>query len=161
MSATIETNADKVYSEFAKLSVKEMRSAIRRGVTKGSQLIRKEARRNLKAKIGRAATNKSRYGDSLSDAIRLTKVNESKAGEIFRLLLITTSRKLRSISFVLRWFEAGTLPRKNRKGYNRGAMKATNFFSNAVSSTESAYRNAVVKEIEATVNKINTKNISK
>ena len=157
----IQTNADKVYRDFADLTVKEMRTAIKSGVNKGAALVRREARRNLKQRVGRGATTKSRYGDSLSDAVRLTRLKETKTGEFFRLLLITTSRQVKSISFVLRFFESGTMPRRTRKGYNRGRMTATNFFSDAVTATADKYTDTVSKAIDQSVQKINSKNIGK
>ena len=161
MSNQITTDAAEVFEDFRSLTVKEMKKAIKSGITKGSNLIRKTARQNLKTRIGKAATSRSRYGDTPSEAVRLTKIQEDKQGNFFRYLLITASRKSRSISFVLRWFESGTLPRRTRKGYNRGRMTATNFFSDALSSTQSSYNATVDAELTKKVQEINNKKMGK
>ena len=56
--------------------------------------------------------------------------------------------------FRLKFFQAGTQLRKNKKGANRGAMKRTNFFGSAVNSSLPIAEKAIDTEFQAAVNKI-------
>ena len=79
------------------------------------------------------------YNDKIIDGVRMTLKQDSTNNWLAKVHILVT-RKTGSQSYKLRFFEKGTEPRKTRQGYNRGQIKALNFFSGAVNST---YNSAV------------------
>jgi hypothetical protein len=62
-------------------------------------------------------------------------------------------------SYRLVFLEGGTVDRQTRKGYNRGRITASYFFTSAIASNQLRYKSVVVNEIQKTIDKINQKNI--
>lgn len=54
----------------------------------------------------------------------------------------------------LRWFETGTQLRQTSKGYNRGSIKALNFFLNAKQSSFSQMQKTISENVDKQINKI-------
>ena len=155
-STTIETNADKVYAEFKELSTKEMRKALRNAISRAASQLQRETKKELRKSMP-TATRKGRYPDSLADAVKRSKIEETKRGEISAKVHIMGSRRTGSGTFRLRFFEKGTTPRRTSKGYNRGSIKALHFFASAQSAFYAEYDRILTDEIQKAINKINAK----
>lgn len=153
---TITTNADKVYDDFLELSTKEMRKALKTGITKAANQLRTATKKSLKSALPKSNV-KGRYNDRLVDAVKRSKVSESKSHEISTKVHIMGTRDTGSGTFRLRFFELGTVPRKTRRGYNRGSLKALRFFANANASFSEDYGKILNDEIAKAVENINRK----
>lgn len=155
-TTTIETNADKVFADFRKLTTKEMRKALRAAITRAASQLQRETKRELR-KTMPTATQKGRYPDSLADAVRRSKIEETKKGEISAKVHIMGTGRTGSGTYRLRFFEKGTKQRRTAKGYNRGSIKALLFFVLAQTSFYNEYDRILRDEIPKAVNKINSK----
>lgn len=159
MSADFETNANEVYDKFVKLSIKEMGQAVRTGIRKGLLFIRNDARRSFRALFPSGSKINSKYHDKLIDGIRATKVKDRGKDGYVGYVLITSNRRPGSGSYRLVFLEGGTTVRYTKKGYHRGSITASYFFTSTVQRDGSAYTNELVKTIDKTVDKINKKNL--
>lgn len=159
MATEFTTNAEEVYEKFIKLSVKEMGTAVKTGIRKGLLIIRNDARKVFRSMFPSGAHTNSKYTDKLIDGIRSTKVREDKKDGYVGYVLITSNRKTGSGSYRLVFLEGGTTTRYTKKGYHRGRISASYFFSSTVSRDISKYQNELVNTINKTVDKINQKNL--
>ena len=155
-STTIETNADKVFEAFRELSTKEMRMALRSAIGRVASQLQRATKKQLRMDMP-TATKKGRYSDSLTDAVKRSKIEETKRGEINAKVHIMGSRRTGSGTFRTRFFEKGTAPRRTSKGYNRGSIKALHFFASAQSAFYAEYDRILSDEIQKAINKINSK----
>lgn len=151
---TITTNADEVYNKFLELTTKEMKKALKTGVTKAANQLRTATKKTLKQAFPKSNI-KGRYNDRLIDAVRRSKVEENKQHEISTKVHIMGNRDTGSGTFRLRFFETGTGLRKTRKGYNRGSIKALYFFKSANSQFQQQYDRILNDEIARAIDKIN------
>lgn len=154
-STTIETNADEVYNTFLELSQKEMRKALRSAVTTAANKLRGSTKKLFRSALPAAKTHGTKYNDTLLDAVKRSKVEESRNGEISAKVHIMGSRRTGSGTFRAKFFETGTRPRMTRKGYNRGAIHPLSFFAAANTAFQSEYDKTISTAIEKAVNKIN------
>lgn len=155
---TITTNADEVYNKFLELTTKEMKKALKTGVTKAANQLRTATKKTLKQAFPKSNI-KGRYNDRLIDAVRRSKVEENKQHEISTKVHIMGNRDTGSGTFRLRFFEKGTTLRKTRKGYNRGSIKALYFFRDANSQFQQEYDKILTDEIARAIDKINKKKL--
>lgn len=155
---TIKTNADEVYKAFLELNTKEMKKALKTGITKAANQLRTATKKTLRAALPKSNV-KGRYNDKLVDAVRRSKVEEDKQHEISAKVHIMGTRSTGSGTFRTRFFEKGTAPRKTSKGYNRGTIRALNFFQSANSSFQSDYSKILNDEIGKAIKKINDSKI--
>lgn len=153
------TNMDEVYEKFIKLNVREMGRALKTGVRKGLLLIRNKARQRFRALFPSGTKQNPLYRDKLIDGIRATKVQDDKKDGVKGYVLITSNRRTGSGSYRLVFLEGGTVQRYTRKGYNRGSIAASYFFTTTVDSNQNTYKETVISEIDKTVNKINQANL--
>lgn len=153
------TNMDEVYEKFIKLNVREMGRALKTGVRKGLLLIRNKARQRFRALFPPGTKQNPLYRDKLIDGIRATKVQDDKKEGVKGYVLITSNRRTGSGSYRLVFLEGGTVQRFTRKGYNRGSIAASYFFTTTVDSNQNAYKKTVISEIDKAVNKINQANL--
>jgi len=158
MSAEFECNIERVYDQFKKLSTQEMRRALRTGIRKGILMLRNQARKTFRSMFPSGAVRNVKYTDRLIDGIRATKVKEHNS-EMVGYVLATSNRRMGSGSYRLVFLEGGTVDRQTRKGYNRGRITASYFFTSAIASNQLRYKSVVVNEIQKTIDKINQKNI--
>ena len=156
---TFEVNATDVYKRFTELSIKEMKKAVTAGVRKGLAVVRNKARKTFRSIFPTGAKKNPKYHDKLIDGIRSTKVKETGKGDIMGYVLITSNRKHGSGSYRLVFLEGGTVKRQTRRGYNRGSIKASYFFTRSVNSTNQEYNKAMVEAIDQTIDKINQANL--
>ena len=154
-----ETNMSEVYEKFIKLNTKEMGRALKSGVRKGLLFIRNKTRAKFRSLFPSGSKVNPKYRDKLIDGIRATKVKDDKKDGVKGFVLITSNRKTGSGSYRLVFLEGGTVERKTRKGYNRGSITASYFFTSTVNQNEDNYRKTVVKELDKAVDKINKANL--
>lgn len=153
------TNMDEVYEKFIKLNVREMGRALKTGVRKGLLLIRNKARQRFRALFPSGTKQNPLYRDKLIDGIRATKVQDDKKDGVKGFVLITSNRRPGSGSYRLVFLEGGTVQRYTRKGYNRGSIAASYFFTTTVDSNQGRYGETVLRELDKAVDKINQANL--
>lgn len=153
------TNMDEVYEKFIKLNVREMGRALKTGVRKGLLLIRNKARQRFRALFPSGTKQNPLYRDKLIDGIRATKVQDDKKDGVKGFVLITSNRRPGSGSYRLVFLEGGTVQRYTRKGYNRGSIAASYFFTTTVDSNQGQYGETVLRELDKAVDKINQANL--
>ncbi|WP_024993402.1 hypothetical protein [Phocaeicola paurosaccharolyticus] len=131
-SAAFEIDTKSVLNLFADLDRKKQVKVYRDALKRGSSILVRAARKELKNRIGNKVNDKNRWnGKSLQSGIRYS-VNKG-----------ATEAKVNILGdFRLKFFEMGTKPRQlrkaPRKGANRGQIESSkfHFFDNAKAATE-------------------------
>lgn len=154
-TTTIVTNADEVYDKFLELTTKEMRKALRKGVQNAANKLRGETKKVFRSALPAARHRNTKYNDTLLDAVRRSKVEETKRGEISAKVHIMGTRNTGSGTFRARFFEKGTKARRTRKGHNRGAITAIGFFATANTTFNVEYDKILNGEISKAIERIN------
>ena len=139
------------------LSGKEIRRIEKKAMRKGAAAIKRQAVSNLKKDVPGSSRSSGKYSDKLTDAIRSTVYEEGN--EIMFKTHIMGTRGKNSGTFRTRFFEKGTRER-NSDGHNRGSIKATNFFSEAVSQSSQKAYNAINQTFTDEVQKLIDKKYS-
>lgn len=128
----------------------QLKSALKAGLRKSLNIIRKQARTNLRA-VTPAYNKKDKWGLTLQGGI-IVKVKKDGLGG--RAEIISRSK---NANFKLKFFENGTAERfvktKNGKRASRGAMKATPFFTPAVQSTKGAVHSSLQENLDVSLKK--------
>jgi len=154
-STTIETNADKVFESFLELNNKEMRKALRQGVQNAANKLRGETKKVFRSALPAARRRNAKYNDTLLDAVKRSKVEETKRGEISAKVHIMGIRNVGSGTFRARFFEKGTTLRRTRKGYNRGSVAPLGYFATANTTFRGEYDKILNGEISKAIERIN------
>ena len=155
MSNTVETNAKEVYDKFVDLELKEMKKAIKAGITKNRTFLRNKARSYFKSDYPNAAKI-GKYKDSMIQGVRYyKKIYEDKEGDLLGIVTIGSNFKSGSGSFRIVMFENGTKKRATKKGYNRGEIKPSNFFKRVNMDLEMVQESNLIAAINKTIDKIN------
>lgn len=155
MNNTVETNAKEVYDKFVDLELKEMKKAIKAGITKNRTFLRNKARSYFKSDYPNAAKI-GKYKDSMIQGVRYyKKIYEDKEGDMMGIVSIGSNFKSGSGSFRIVMFENGTKKRATKKGYNRGEIKASHFFKRANMDLEAVQESNLIAAINKTIDKIN------
>lgn len=156
MSNTIETNAKEVYDKFVDLELKEMKKAIKAGITKNRTFLRNKARTYFKSDYPNAAKI-GKYKDSMIQGVRYyKKVYEDKDGDMYGIVSIGSNFKSGSGSFRIIMFENGVnRERTTKKGYKRGTLRASHFFKKANMDLENVQESNLIAAINKTIDKIN------
>lgn len=155
MNNTVETNAKEVYDKFVDLELKEMKKAIKAGITKNRTFLRNKARSYFKSDYPNAAKI-GKYKDSMIQGVRYyKKIYEDKEGDLLGIVTIGSNFKSGSGSFRIVMFENGTKKRATKKGYNRGEIKPSNFFKRANMDLEMVQESNLIAAINKTIDKIN------
>lgn len=152
---TITTNADDVYKAFLELNTKEMKKALKTGITKAANSLRQATRKSLKTALPQSNVKSPKYNDKMTDAVMRSKIVENRQHEISAKVHIMGTRNTGSGTFRARFFELGTKLRKTRKGYNRGQLKGLYFFRSANAAFQQEYEKTLNNEIEKAIDKIN------
>ena len=114
----IEVDAKEVLGLFADLNSRQQKQVYRNALRRAANILVKETRNQLKSKLGRKANSRNWWhGKTLASGI---KSNADKEGKEAKVHIMG--------DFRLKFFEGGTDIRKTKKGYNRGRMKALNYF---------------------------------
>lgn len=144
----IECNAEKVLNLFSNLSTKKQSTAIKSALRKGSQILVKEARTQLKKgvnKITTVHTTKKGATYSLSKGIRF-KLVKGKDDE----------SKINIMGdFRLKFFELGTKERTHKNGKHRtGSIRGFNFFATAKATKEHEIFNSMNRLLSDSIQRI-------
>ena len=103
------------------------------------------------------------------EGVRMSVTQDNDFKWYFKVHILGT-RKKTSGTFRLRFFEGGTVPRKTKNAYtdklgrryppgiNRGKLRATNFFANAISGSESQVVTAIQENLIEEIKKIQNNN---
>lgn len=154
---TIETNADKVFDQFREFTVKEMRKTLKSAVGTAANKLKGATKKLFRAALPMAKHHNPKYNDTLLDAVRRSKVEETKGGEIYTKVHIMGVKSTGSGTFRARFFEKGTGTRQTRKGYNRGSIKPLNYFADANAAFLQEYDKTLNDALAKAVDKINKK----
>ena len=166
----IETDADEVYNQFLQFSTKEMRQTLKKAVRESASKLRKEARTQLRKSLNNTNKINPKYNDSLQQGVRLGKVHETKKGDIYAYVMITSNRKTGSGSFRLHILEKGSAGIRYAKTWNNkplkkprntGVLKPANFFYNANMIFESQHKQIMETAMKKAVDKTNAKKFGK
>ena len=133
------------------LSTKKVLGIEKKVLRKAANELRKVARSNLRKALPNAS-KKGKYSDSLVQGV-LSSTYEVKDGMEAKVHVMGTRSKS-SGTFRTRFFEGGTKTRKTKKGYNRGKIKALNFFSDARSGTKNKVQSTLDEELTKTIQEI-------
>lgn len=150
----ITTNTEEVFKKFKELSLKEMRKVLKKALNSTASKLKSNTKKTFKRALPNAG-KKGRYADTLQDAVRRSKIEENKNGEMSVKVHIMGSRNTGSGTYRAKFFETGTGQRKTRKGYNRGAIKPLHFFKQANSGFNKDYENTFNSELNKAIEKIN------
>lgn len=147
MSNSVTVDAKQVIQMFRDLDHREQKKVYRTALRKASNILIKETRSNLRNIVKGKITNRKKGSKrSLSTGIRSSIDREATQASVHIMG-----------EYRLKWFEKGTSLRKTRKGYNRGAMKATNFFRDARQSTEKEVFSSIERLITDSIIRVNNK----
>jgi hypothetical protein len=76
--AGMETNIGEVYQQFLDFNQKEMRQALRGGITNAANQLRSVTKRNVRAMLPAARNHNPRFDDTMLDAVKRSKIIETK-----------------------------------------------------------------------------------
>ena len=165
LSKCFETNAVDYYEEFRKLTVDEMNRALRKGVSRALNKIKKDAIQNLQANYRNTDIVNPKYNDTLVSGIRVSRIKTGANGVIEGTVRAHSNGKHGSGTYRLHFLEQGTKDRyaktRNgkplRKSAYRGKIVARKFFKPAVDATVAQWETIINEEVEKAINKINSK----
>lgn len=167
MSNTVNTNADVVYEKFLKLNTKEMTRALKNGLRRSLNKIRKEAVNNLKSDFNNTTKKNPKFNDTLASGVRVSRVWENKKtnNTIHGVVRIDSNQKTGSGSYRLKFLEKGNFKKPRirkkwrgkllRKEVNTGDIQGKFFFKRAVDNNETSFYSNMKEEINKVIDKIN------
>lgn len=134
------------------LSTKKIMGIEKKALRKAANELKKDARKKLKKEVPKANKVGSKYSDTLVQGV-MASTFEVKDGMEAKVHIMG-SRSKTSGTFRTRFFEGGTTTRKTKKGYNRGKLKATNFFASARTATKGKVQTTLDAELTKTIQAI-------
>ena len=143
---------------FDALDSKNQTRVFRKALRKSANVLAKATKKSLRQKIGKVASHRNWwYTKTLQSGV---KVSVDKNKSLFGAEHWFAKVHIMG-DFRLKFFEKGTNLRKTEKEYNRGRMKATNFFAIAKESegikAQESLRDNVAESIVVTLRKIRNK----
>lgn len=165
----IDINTEDLEKILDQLSGNEMMTAQRRALSRAGRLLYKAAKQNAASSVPKVRQSNPKYTDTMYEGVRMSVAQENDFKWYFKVHILGT-RKKTSGTFRLRFFEGGTVPRKTKNAYtdklgrtyppgiNRGKLRATNFFANAISSSESQVVTAIQENLVEEIKKIQNNN---
>lgn len=168
----ITTDIDVVYDQFINFTTKEMRSTLSNAIKASGNELKKMAKSNLRKSVKNSNKINPKYNDSLQQGVRTGRVKETKEGEIYCYVLITSTNKTGSGSYRLHILENGSfrVGKRFAKTYNgkplkkpryTGILKPTNFYKDAEGRFLPNYTNILNSNIDKAVSKINNTKFGK
>lgn len=141
---------------FEQLKPQNQEKAFRDGLKKSLKIVQRQAKANLKGVVKKGEIyKKNRWnGKTLASGIKVSADKNTDylgAQNWFAKVHILGD-------FRLRFFEKGTNPRETKKGYNRGQMHGTNFFSNAKLMAGKRAEESLTRCVAESIQKIFNKN---
>ena len=133
------------------LSTKKIMNIEKKALRKAANELRKEARSNLRRAMPNA-NKRGKYKDTLVQGV-LSSTYEVAEGMEAKVHIMGV-RDSSSGTFRTRFFETGTVQRKTKKGYNRGAIKPINFFGSAIDASKDKVASTLDEELSKAIQKI-------
>lgn len=135
---------DNLAKKFSELTGKEQRKAKNNALKKASSILIKAAKSNLN-QVTKGARHPNRWnGKTMESGVRMSKLRED-----------TEEIKVHIMGdFRLKFFQSGTNRRTTRINANRGSMKKTNFFTNAITSKKLEAERAIDALFQESINRI-------
>ena len=149
----VEVDATRVNELLKRLNDKEAKKAISSALRKSILIIRKQAQENLVYAVNGVSFK------PLKNEIKIAVYRNASGARVS----LIDKRKKGSRAFMLPFFESGTIERTayeksaTHKPANRGSIKASRFFSNAVKSKQKEAENSLEKNIIDSITKIANK----
>lgn len=137
MTLDFKIDDQKLQKAFDGIKVGKMRTVYRKATRKGLTEVRKQAVANFK---------KIFKGSQRWRAIWVRNYAKKSVIGAYISLHKTNPKYYDGKPLLLRWMNVGTIDRKTSKGYNRGAMPDTDFFTNAVNAKMNQAEAVAVKE---------------
>lgn len=165
MAAGLETNVMKTWTDFKNLTGYEMDRAIKRGLTRAAQAIKKKTIENARAGIKTYNNNPNdeyTQADSILDAVRVGKVQDwYDEDSVYVKVHVMGPAHGKSQGYRFRFLEKGTKDRlvRTRKGKDlatparRGAIRPRWFFRDA--NNQVNVEQIFVDSINQAIDKIN------
>ena len=147
----VSVDVEQVNRLLASLNDKEAKNSIKSALRKSASIIRKEAQKNWVTSVPNGAKMKKDINIA---------VYRNASGARVDLL---DKRKKGSKQFVIKFFNEGTDSRETKgrktikKGANMGAIRATNFFANAVITQKGNAEKSLESNIINAITKVVTK----
>ena len=143
----IDVDSSQVDDLLNKLDDDDLRRGIIfKAVKAGAKVLRDNTRNYFKSAVGAAASHvgtRYKYNFPMYEGIVM---KGEKAYLEARVSILK--------DFRLKFFEKGTQQRQTKKGYNRGAMVARNFFKSATESSWGGIEAAIQKSIDNSLKKL-------
>lgn len=158
ISVSVDTHGVNVMFEQMSMTNKEARKAIQSAYRASGNVIKKQAQANMRSVQPRI--------QRWVPFVNVTVYKNSQGLRVDALGVYTSGSKLskdqkktdpKYNSYKMRFFNWGTKARKTRKGYNRGAIEATNFMHNAITAKKdeaiASLNDNIMKYIDRVVKK--------
>ena len=139
MRPKIEFSDAELQKALSEMSPKTFRTAVKAGMRRSLNIIKKKAVANYKA----AYPGSDRY------KYIHAKVYRTGTGAMIDLLFLKGNKEARP--YVLKFQNAGSKERGTKTGYYRGVMPASHFFSEAVESTKSQAQNELMRNVNEAI----------
>lgn len=135
---------DNLIKKFSELTGKEQKKAKHTALRKASSILIKAARTNL-SQVTKGARHPNRWnGKTMESGVKMGKLNDA-----------TDELKVHIMGdFRLKFFQSGTKRRTTKINANRGSIKKTNFFANAVNSKKAEAEKSIDTLFQESINRI-------
>lgn len=157
-----DNNIMEIWNQFKELTTNEMVGAVKRGMRKAANEIKKDTKQIAKAGIKTYNNHQDDYPGNILDAVRVTRLQDNyDEDEMYMWVHVKGYRQPPNKTFRFRFLEVGTKDRyaTTRKGQTLnkprylGRIQPRKYFQQAINGVdiESIY----LQEIEKAVEKIN------
>ena len=148
-SANYSVDSREVINLFKDLDYKNQKKSYKQALRKSANILAREARKQLKQKMGNSANRKTTKYGPLIKGIKAKVARSAKSAKVHIMG-----------DFRLKFFELGTAPRYLRRKHNfayRGKITANHFFKSARQNKEQAAKDSLISNLEESIRKINAK----
>lgn len=160
----IEVDAKEVLGLFADLNSRQQKQVYRNALRRAANVLVKETRNQLKAKLGRKANSKNWWnGKTLVSGIKSNADREGKEAKVhimgdFRLKFFEMGTGNRKTSGSNSASVRGKTPiRRQKKSANRGRINSMRFFSTAKQNKEKEIFDSLDKLISESIQRVYNK----
>lgn len=156
MSAKVELFGVKELDDFFnKMKIADQRRLFISAWRIATKSLIQSAKQNIRARMLTRSTTKN-----LEKSIGFVAMR-SKSKSVFVSAKVGARKGGNNKGYHGHLFDAGTTPRQTKKGYNRGTMPGTNFFSDSVKQNESQLTNETRAQMLAALDKLIQRNLKK
>lgn len=154
MSKVVDTSSlEQLDAKLSELTPEKRNGILYSSLVRGGQVLVEATKTQLRSKMGDSATrpvrNKKKGGTPYAPLIE--SIHISSKDKAYCEVNVTI---LRRTGGFLHWFEKGTSLRKTSAGYNRGAIRALNFFLSARQSSYDQMNSTIMSNIDRGLRKI-------